>query len=99
MKPSIWYVSKYITKPSQASHGSRAYCLSEELVKLGYKISIITSDSNNFKEISKRQKVTYSFSKDDGIDFLSIKTLQYKLKYCIVLVFHYIYLLLLSIDY
>tara|TARA_Y100001933_G_C18986727_1_gene558801 strand:+ start:260 stop:1501 length:1242 start_codon:yes stop_codon:yes gene_type:complete len=78
MQPSIWYVSKYITKPSEASHGSRAYYLSEELVKLGYTISIITSDSNNFKEKSKRQKITYLFSKDDGIDFLSIKTLQYK---------------------
>lgn len=79
MKASIWYLSKYITKPAQASHGSRAYHLSEELLNLGYKVSIITSDSNNFKNIkNKRQNQIYSFSRDNDIDFLSIKTLQYK---------------------
>ena len=47
----IWYVSKYVTPPSQGSVGGRGYLIMRELARLGHTCVVITSDSNQLAEV------------------------------------------------
>ncbi len=76
MSRCIWYVSKYVSPPSDASAGGRGYILMRELAKLGYDCVIVTSDSNHLANVPIL-KTAYDFQKVDGLMLCWVKTLKY----------------------
>ena len=50
MGTCIWYVSKYMAPPGSGSAGGRGYLLMKELARMGHKLVIVTSDSNQLAE-------------------------------------------------
>lgn len=76
MSRCIWYVSKYVSPPSDASAGGRGYILMRELVKRGHDCVIITSDSNHLANVPTLN-ATYEFQKIDGLTLCWVKTLKY----------------------
>lgn len=76
MNRCIWYVSKYVSPPSDASAGGRGYILMRELAKLGHDCVIVTSDSNHLANVPVLS-ATYGFQKVDGLTLCWVKTLRY----------------------
>ena len=79
MNKSIWYISKYA---SIQNHGTatqtRGYYLAKELNELGYKTTVITSDSYNFGK-APNYKGNYKFDNiQSGMMFVTINTYKYK---------------------
>jgi glycosyltransferase involved in cell wall biosynthesis len=76
MNRCIWYISKYVSPPTDASAGARGYILMRELAKLGHDCVIITSDSNHLAN-APALDATYEFKRIDGLTLCWIKTLKY----------------------
>jgi len=76
MNRCIWYISKYVSPPTDASAGGRGYILMRELAKLGHDCVIITSDSNHLAN-APALDATYEFKRIDGLTLCWIKTLKY----------------------
>ena len=76
MNPCIWYVSKYVAPPAQASAGGRGYLIMREFARLGYPSVIITSDSNQLAEVP-RLEAPYLFQEVDGIQLCWVRTMKY----------------------
>ena len=76
MCASIWYVSKYVAPPSCSTVGGRGYLLMKELALMGYKVSIITSDSNQLAT-PPHMKADYLFQEMDGIHLCWVRTMKY----------------------
>lgn len=76
MKRCVWYVSKYVSPPSDASAGGRGYLLMRELAKLGHDCVIITSDSNHLSNVPTLE-VPYDLHKVDGLTLCWVRTLKY----------------------
>ena len=76
-KYSVWYISKYISPPTENSIGGRGFLLMKELSKINYILTIITSNSS---ELWQTPQMTAKYQKKNyyGIDFWWIKTIQYK---------------------
>ena len=69
---NIWVINEYA---GSAYHGMefRHYYLGKELIKLGHKVTVVSSSySHLFKKISKQRKENI-----DGIDYFWIKTFNY----------------------
>lgn len=76
MSTSIWYVSKYVAPPGSGTAGGRGYLLMKELAKLGHKVVIITSDSNQLAA-PPPLKADYLFQDVDGIQLCWVRTIKY----------------------
>jgi glycosyltransferase involved in cell wall biosynthesis len=76
MSNTIWYISKYVAPPGSGTAGGRGYLLMKELVKLGHKVLIITSDSNQLAAPPQFDS-PYLFQELDGIQLCWVKTLKY----------------------
>lgn len=74
---NIWLVSKYASPPKYAKVPPRLFLLGREMVKKGHKVSLITSDSNQFANIP-HSKNTYNDEIEDGVSIKWIKTKKYK---------------------
>lgn len=73
MKKNIWIINEYAGSPY---HGMefRHYYLGKELLKLGHKVTIVSSSySHLFKTLPNKKKENI-----DGIDYLWLKTFNYK---------------------
>lgn len=77
MSGCIWYVSKYLVPPGRASAGGRGYLLMKELARLGDRVVMITSDSNQLAQVPV---LTNRYMKEgvDGMDLWWVRTLKYK---------------------
>ena len=73
---NIWIVSKYASS-SEVGFESRIFALARRIVKSGYNVSVISSDSNHFGIYPKFDNV-YNFNKLDQVDLLRIRTFKYK---------------------
>ena len=76
-KKVVWYISKYFEVPTARSDGGRGFLLLEELVKIGYEVMVITSDSNHLNETPKFSGI----AKNQQLGKLNVKwvkTLKYK---------------------
>ncbi|MBV6274054.1 glycosyltransferase family 4 protein [Alcaligenaceae bacterium CGII-47] len=76
MGRSIWYISKYVSPPSETSAGGRGYILMRELAKLGHHCIIITSDSNHLANVPTLGAV-HNLQEIDGLSLCWIRTLKY----------------------
>ena len=76
MKKSVWYISKYAT-PLKYGFGTRHFYLAREFNRMGYKTSVISSDSNHLSQFPDF-KTVYTKETIDGVDTCWIKTARYK---------------------
>ncbi len=76
MKPCVWYISKYVAPPSQASAGGRGYLLMREIARMGHETVIITSDANQLAKVPKMSE-PYLFEHVDGIQLCWVRTFKY----------------------
>jgi len=76
LKPTIWYVSKYVAPPAKVSVGSRGYLLMREFALMGYRSVIITSDSNQLAEVPTLD-APYLIQEVDGLQLCWIRTMKY----------------------
>ena len=76
MSVCIWYVSKYVTLPSTGRVGTRPFMIMRELVRMGHRCIIFTSDSSHFAtapDLDGPHKITVS----EGVEVCWIRTLKY----------------------
>lgn len=73
----IWYVSKYVTPPSQGSAGGRGYLIMRELARMGHQCVVITSDSNQLAQVPDLAQ-PYERQDVDGLQLWWVKTLKYR---------------------
>lgn len=78
MNKCIWYISKYVAPPTLSGVGGRGYHLMEEMLSLGCKSVIITSDSNQLI-IAPVLNKTYQQEISRGIQLIWIRTFKYKI--------------------
>lgn len=76
MKPCVWYISKYVAPPSQASAGGRGYLLMREIARMGHEVVIITSDANQLAKVPQMSE-PYLFEQADGIQMCWVRTFKY----------------------
>lgn len=76
MSNSIWYVSKYVSPPGGGTAGGRGYLLMKELAKKGYKVIIITSDSNLLTSPPYLES-NYLCLNVDGMRLCWVRTMKY----------------------
>ena len=76
MKPCIWYVSKYVSPPANASAGGRGYLIMREFARMGYQCVIVTSDSNQLAEVPQLEG-PYLLQEVEGIRLCWVRTLKY----------------------
>lgn len=72
----IWYVSKYVSPPAQATVGSRGYRLMQELAARGHDVSIITSTANHLAD-TPVLTTPYRLDQVDGMRLLWVKTMGF----------------------
>lgn len=73
----VWYVSKYVSLPGKGSAGGRGYLLMKELARLGDRVVIITSDSNQLAQVPVLEQ-SYVHQVADGMDIWWVRTLKYQ---------------------
>lgn len=73
----VWYVSKYVSPPGKGTVGGRGYLLMRELARLGERVVIITSDSNQLTQVPEMER-PYLRETVDGMDFWWVRTLKYR---------------------
>lgn len=72
----VWYVSKYVAPPGSGTAGGRGYWLMKELARMGHKVVIVTSDSNQLAA-PPQLKDGYLLQELDGIQLWWVRTLKY----------------------
>lgn len=77
MSNNLWYITKYFAPETSDSPGGRGWFLMRELVKLGYKPLVITSDSNNLIEAPVLDAKVVVEEKN-GVEVVWLKTLKYQ---------------------
>jgi glycosyltransferase involved in cell wall biosynthesis len=75
---TIWYISKYVTPPTHARVGSRGFFILEELVKLGHRCLLITSDANHLADLKSLMHKAYEDENCRGVHVRWARTLKYK---------------------
>lgn len=75
--PCIWYISKYVSPPAQASSGGRGYMLMREIAGMGYECVIITSDSNRLAQVPELDQAVW-LQQLDGMTVCWLRTLKYE---------------------
>jgi glycosyltransferase involved in cell wall biosynthesis len=73
----IWYISKYVSPPAQASSGGRGYLLMREIAALGHQSVIITSDSNQLARVPDLQAAVLT-QQVDGLTLVWLRTMKYQ---------------------
>lgn len=73
----MWYVSKYVAPPGKGSAGGRGYLLMKELARVGDRVVIIASDSNQLAQMSALDR-PYMHQSVDGMDLWLVRTLKYQ---------------------
>lgn len=73
---NIWFISKYASPPKYANVSSRLFFLSKEIIQLGHRVTLITSDANHFTNFPKSDKI-YNYEDEDTVPFYWIKTKKY----------------------
>lgn len=73
----IWYISKYVSPPAQASSGGRGYLLMREIAALGHQSVIITSDSNQLARVPELQAAVLT-QQVDGLTLVWLRTMKYQ---------------------
>ena len=76
MALTVWYVSKYVAPPGSGTAGGRGYLLMKELARLGHRVLIITSDSNQLAA-PPRLEASYLFQEVDGLQLCWVRTMKY----------------------
>lgn len=76
MSTCIWYVSKYVSPPGSGTAGERGYLLMKELARLGHKVVIVTSDSNQLAAPPQLEGA-YLLQDVDGIQLWWVRTMKY----------------------
>lgn len=76
MSVCVWYVSKYATMPSDDNVGSRGFLLMRELVRMGHRAVIVTSDSNHFSSSPDLEGALMTETVD-GVVTRWVRTLKY----------------------
>jgi glycosyltransferase involved in cell wall biosynthesis len=72
----IWYVSKYVALPAAGRGGTRAFLLMREMVRLGHRAVMLTSDSNHLTEVPMLTG-PHLLETVDGVDVHWIRTLKF----------------------
>lgn len=78
MSACIWYVSKYVTLPSTGRVGTRPFMIMRELVGMGHRCLILTSDSSHLATCPDLKGRPYLTSIADGVELCWIRTLKYQ---------------------
>lgn len=73
----IWYVSKYITPPGRGSVGGRGYLLMKELARLGQRVVLVASDSNQLGQMPELEK-PYTHQLVDDMEVWWVRTMKYQ---------------------
>jgi glycosyltransferase involved in cell wall biosynthesis len=73
---TVWYISKYVTPPNYAAAGSRGFLLLREMVEIGDRCVLITSDSNHLSEVAPIA-LQYEDEKISGVLVRWVRTLKY----------------------
>ncbi|WP_418180406.1 glycosyltransferase family 4 protein [Aliarcobacter lanthieri] len=73
---NILYISKYSSPDKYSKWPARLYLLCKEFVNLGYKPTLITSDSNHFGNFPYTDKI-YNFELIENINVCWLKTKKY----------------------
>jgi glycosyltransferase involved in cell wall biosynthesis len=77
---TLWYISQY-SAPIKYGFGTRHFYLSEELVKKGWNVHVVSSSFNKFFEAAGKfppgEKV-YNFEEENGVKICWIKGFKYK---------------------
>lgn len=77
MSTCIWYVSKYVAPPGSGTAGGRGYLLMKELARMGHKVVIITSDSNQLAA-PPQLEAGYQLQEVDGLQLWWVRTHKYR---------------------
>ncbi len=77
MSTCIWYVSKYVAPPGSGTAGGRGYLLMKELARMGHKVVIITSDSNQLAA-PPQLEAGYQLQDVDGLQLWWVRTHKYR---------------------
>jgi len=77
-EPCVWYVSKYVSPPAQASAGGRGYLIMRELARRGVKCVVVTSDSNQLAEVPDLTE-PYLVQQVDDLVLVWVKTFKYSI--------------------
>lgn len=78
MPANIWYISKYVIPPTSGSVGARGFFIIRELVRMGHRGVVLTSDSNHLA-ITPQFEGRYRVDAIEGVEFVWIKTLKYRM--------------------
>ncbi|RXI25314.1 glycosyltransferase family 4 protein [Aliarcobacter trophiarum] len=73
---NILCISKYASPPNYSKWPARLYLLCKEFSNLGYKATLLTSDSNHFGKFPDTNKI-YNFETIDNINVCWLKTKKY----------------------
>lgn len=77
MSACIWYISKYVSAPAARKGGTRAFRLMHEMVRMGHRCVILTSDSNHLT-IAPEFRGPSLHETVDGVKMVWIRTLKYQ---------------------
>lgn len=79
MSGVVWYISKYIRPSTPDSVGARGFMIMNELAEKGYKILVITSDSNHIAaSYLPNLKSSYFVDQVNKMQICWIRVLKYK---------------------
>jgi len=81
MANSIWIINEYAGSP-QYGMTYRHYYFARELIKKGYKVSIITAAYSHFLTRFPVTNGKYTIEHIDGINYLWIKVIKYSKSFC-----------------
>ena len=73
----IWYVSKYVALPAKTGVGGRGYLIMRELVRMGHRCVIVTSDSNHLTEVPVLD-TPYLLQEIDGLQLWWVRTVKFR---------------------
>jgi glycosyltransferase involved in cell wall biosynthesis len=73
----IWYISKYVSTPSNGAPGARGFELMRELAAQGYEVTVFTATPNHLAETPSFQG-THLVEVVDGVRICWIKTIPFE---------------------
>ena len=73
---TIWYISKYVVPPSVARVGGRGFLILREMVALGHRCILFTSDSNHLAD-PEPVEGTERRETAQGVEVVWLRTLKY----------------------
>lgn len=77
MRLVIWHISKYVTPPTTGRVGSRGFLILQELVRMGHRCLMFTSDSNHLADPTIMTEST-RMEAVNGVEVHWLRTLKYQ---------------------